>query len=113
MHKGTGALITSWKLVSLFKGEPKISYYAEATGTLYVYEDRLEFKIRKAMHKEDNDSLLIYPLSQIAQLRLGKYGIVYNTLVVVLCDGTKISICPVTPGSSAPQAVIDSLKAYL
>ena len=126
-RKGTGALITSWKLASLYKGEPTVGV-AQATGTFSVYDDRLEFKkilgnslggtfglvgMAVAKKKANEDPLLIYPLGQITQLRLGKYGGVYNTLVVVMRDGTKVSICPATPGSSAPQAVIDSLKAYL
>lgn len=126
-RKGTGALITSWKMANLYNGEPTVGY-AQATGTFSVYDDRLEFKkvfanslasafgiigLAIARKKANKDPLIIYPLSQITQLRLGKYAGIYNTLVVVMRDGTKVSICPATPGSSTPQIVLDSLKAYL
>lgn len=127
VSKGTGTLLTTWKMTSLYEGEPTVGF-AKATGPLSVYDDRLEFKKQLgnslggafgligmgiAQSKAKKDPLLIYPLSQIAQLRVGKYGGVYNTLVVVMRDGTTVSFCPATPASAAPQNVIDSLKPYM
>lgn len=125
--KGTGTLLTTWKMASLYEGEPTVGI-AKATGPLSIYDDRLEFK--KTMGnalggafgligmgitqlQANKDSILIYPLGQVAQLRVGKYGGVYNTLVVVMRDGTTVSFCPATPASAAPQNVIDNLKPYM
>lgn len=122
----SGKLITTIK-VSMYEGTPAVGL-AKASGPLSVYNDRIEFKkqmgnslgaafglvgIAVANSKIKNDPLDIYPVGQIAQLRVGKYGGVYNTLVVVLRGGTTISFCPAMPGSSAPQKIIDSLQPYL
>ena len=122
-----GTLLATWKMASLYKGEPKVGV-AKATGPLFIYDDRLEFKktlgnsmgsafgligLGISQLQANKDPLLIYPLSQIMQLRVGKYGGVYNTLVVVMRDGTTVSFCPAVPGSAAPQNVIDSLKPYM
>lgn len=125
--QGVGKLLTTLKMVSLYEGEPKVGI-AKASGPLSVYDDRLEFKkqmgnalggafglvgMAVAQSKVKNDPLLVYPVSQIAQLRVGKYGGVYNTLVVVMKDGTTVSFCPAAPASAAPQSVIDSLSPYM
>lgn len=123
----SGKLITSLKMVSMYEGTPTVGI-AKATGPLSVYDDRIEFKkqmgnalggafglvgMAVAKSKVKNDPIDIYPVSQIAQLRVGKYSGVYNTLVVALRDGTTVSFCPAVPGSSAPQNIIDSLQPYL
>lgn len=123
----SGKLITSLKMVSMYEGTPAVGI-AKAAGPLTVYDDRIEFKkqmgnalggafgligmtVTKSTVRED--PVDIYPVSQIAQLRVGKYGGVYNTLVVVLRDGTTVSFCPAVPGSSVPQNIINSLQPYL
>lgn len=125
--RGTGTLLTTWKMASLYEGEPKVGI-AKATGPLSIYDDRLEFKktmgnalggafgligMGIAQLQANKDPVLIYPLGQVAQLRVGKYGGVYNTLVVVMRYGTTVSFCPATPASAAPQNVIDSLSPYM
>ncbi len=115
------------KMFSLYEGEPTIGI-AKCTGTLTVYGDRLEFKkqlgnavggafglvgmaVSRSRIKED--PLLIFPLSQVLQLRTGKYGGVYNTLVLVMRDGTTVSLCPAVPGSSFPQEIVNRLHPYM
>lgn len=123
----SGRLIASLKMVSMYEGTPTVGI-AKATGPLSIYDDRIEFKktmgnalggafgligMAVAQSKVKNDPINIYPVSQIAELRVGKYSGVYNTLVVVMRDGTTVSFCPAIPGSSEPQNIINSLQPYL
>lgn len=123
----SGSLLINLKMVSMYEGTPTVGF-AKATGPLSVYDDRIEFKkqmgnalggafglvgMAVAKSKVKNDPVDIYPVSQIAQLRVGKYSGVYNTLVVVLRDGTTVSFCPAIPASSEPQNIINSLQPYL
>ena len=123
----SGKLIASLKMVSMYEGTPNLGF-AKATGPLTVYDDRIEFKkqmgnalggafglvgMAVAKSKVKNDPVDIYPVSQIAQLRVGKYSGMYNTLVVVMRDGTTVSFCPAVPGSSEPQNIINNLQPYL
>ena len=123
----SGKLVASLKMVSMYEGTPTLGL-AKATGPLTVYDDRIEFKktmgnaiggafglvgLAVAKSKVKNDPINIYPVSQIAQLRVGKYGGVYNTLVVVMRDGATVSFCPAIPGSSEPQNIINNLQPYL
>lgn len=125
--RGAGTQLTSWKMTSLYEGEPKVGI-AKATGMLTIYDDRLEFKkqmgsalggafgaigMAVAHSKIKSDPVDIYPLSQVAQLRTGKYGGVYNTLVVVLRDGRTVSFCPAAPASSAPENAVRQLTPYI
>lgn len=127
MITASGRLISSFKMFSMYEGTPTVGL-AKASGPLSVYDDRIEFKkhlgnalggafglvgMSVAKNKVKNDPVEIYPLSQIAQLRVGKYGGIYNTLVMVLRDGTTLSFCPAAPGSSTPQNIINSLQPYL
>lgn len=123
----SGKLLASLNLTSKYEGTPSIGI-AKATGTLSVYDDRIEFKkqlgsslggsfgaagMAIAKRKVKKDPVDIYPVSQIAQLRVGKYMSIYNTLVVLLRDGTTVSFCPAVPGSTKPQDIINSLQPYL
>lgn len=123
----SGRLLTSLKMVSMYEGTPTVGL-AKATGPLTIYDDRIEFKktlgnalggafglvgMAVAKNKVKNDPINIYPVSQIAELRVGKYSGVYNTLVVVMRDGTTVSFCPAIPGSSEPQNIINNLQPYL
>lgn len=123
----SGRLLASLKMVSMYEGTPTVGI-AKATGPLSIYDDRIEFKktmgnalggafgligMAVAQNKVKNDPINIYPVSQIAELRVGKYGGVYNTLVVVMRDGTTVSFCPAIPGSSEPQNIINNLQQYL
>ena len=115
------ALLTSLKGVSKYKGTP-LAGYSAASGTLSVYQDRLEFKrktgsalssrggaiglgISKAMAKDD-------PI-EVYELREGKYMGLYNTLAVALKNGEVWSFCPVLPNSSEPKKIIALLKPYM
>ena len=114
------ALLTSLKGVSKYKGTP-LAGYSAASGTLSVYQDRLEFKrktggaiglgISKAMAKDD--PIEVYELEQISELREGKYMGLYNTLAVALKNGEVWSFCPVLPNSSEPKKIIALLKPYM
>lgn len=127
-HKsGSGQLLHTMKMASLYAGEPKVGL-AKATGTLNIYDDRLEFHKKLgssagamfglvgmgvARSQAKKDPVETYPLSQVAQCRLGKYGGVYNTLVAVMKDGTVVSFCPAVPGSSEPKSILELLTPYL
>lgn len=119
--------VAELKLVSMYEGTPTMGI-AKATGTLSVYYDRIEYVkqignafggafglagLAVARSKVKDDPIDIYPVSQISQLSVGKYCGVYNTLVVVLRDGTTVSFCPAVPGSSVPQNIVSSLQPYL
>lgn len=124
---GSGQLLMTFSLVSLYEGEPKMGY-AKASGQLSVYNDRLELKkqlgsalggafgpvgvllARRAVKK---DPVEIYPLSEISSFKVGKYAGVYNTLVLTFKSGKVISLCPPTPKSADPQKIIDQLAPYL
>lgn len=135
----SGKLLASLNLTSKYEGTPNIGI-AKATGTLSVYDDRIEFRKQignpltrsfgsaalkgafgtegmviamRKVRKVTKDPVDIYPVSQIAQLRVGKYMSIYNTLVVLLRDGTTVSFCPAVPGSTKPQDIINSLQPYL
>ncbi len=118
-------LLDKMKMASMYLGEPK-SGYSAASGTLFIYTDRLEFHAQKGSALSSRSSLMgaivnamtkiepitAYPLDQLVELRIGKYLAVYNTLVVVLKDET-LSFCPVIPKSSQPQKILDMLAPYL
>ena len=97
----TSALLTLLKGVSKYKGTP-LAGYSAASGTLSVYQNRLEFKRKRgsalsarggaiglglsaAMAKDD--PIEVYELEQISGLREGKYMGLYNTLVVTMKCG--------------------------
>jgi len=124
---GVGNLLHTSKLVSMYAGEPTVGI-AKATGRLSVYDNRLEFKkemgsslggafglvgMAVARSQVKKDPIDVYALDQIANVRLGKYGGIYNTLVVTMKDGGVISFCPGLPGSSEPQTIVTLLQPYL
>lgn len=119
--------ISSYKMISMYEGTPAVGI-AKATGLLNIYSDRIEFEKKSgnalggtlgimgkaiAKNKIKNEMVDVYPVSEIAELRVGKYASVFNTLVVVLHDGDIFSFCPAAPGSSVPQNIIDSLRPYI
>ncbi len=123
----TSALLTLLKGVSKYKGTP-LAGYSAASGTLSVYQNRLEFKRKRgsalsarggtiglglsaAMAKDD--PIEVYELEQISGLREGKYMGLYNTLVVTMKSSEVWSFCPVLPSSSEPKKMIALLKPYM
>ncbi len=123
----SGKLIASLKMVSMYEGTPAVGL-AKATGSLSVYDDRIEFikqlgsalggafgavGMALAKNKIKDDPIDIYPVSQISGLCVGQYCRIYNTLMVTLRDGTTTSFCPALPNSSVPQNIIDGLQPYL
>ncbi len=125
--KATGRLLYPAKQFAMYEGEPTVGI-SKAQGPLTVYDDRIEFKktfgnalassfgllgMALAKKNANKDPQLIIPVSQIAQLRVGSYGGIYKTLVVVQKDGTVISFAPAVPGSSLPQNIIDVLQPYI
>ena len=123
----SGELLVQLKSVSKYKGTPAAGY-SEATGTLSVYIDRLEFKKKMGSALLAGSSVIglglagglarsapveTFELEQISELREGKYMGLYNTLVVAMKNGEIWSFCPILPNSSEPQKIISLLKPYL
>lgn len=115
------------KNISKYKGTP-VAGYSEATGTLLVYHDRLEFKPKSGSATWGRGGIIglgisaalghaapleVFPLGQITELRTGKYMGVYNTLVMSLASGDTWSFCPMVPGSSAPKEIVSALAPSL
>ena len=109
------------------KGTP-LAGYSAASGTLSVYQDRMEFKkktgsalsarggeigLRLSAAVAKDDPIEVYELEQISELREGKYMRLYNTLVVAMKNGEVWSFCPVLPNSSEPKRIIALLKPYM
>ena len=123
----TGRILCQPKQYSMYNGEPTLGF-AKGSGPLTVYDDRLEFKktlgnsaggafgligMAVAKNKANKDPLIIIPVNQIAELRVGSYGGVYKTLVVVEKNHTVTSFAPMMPGSNAPQEIVNALKPYI
>ncbi len=124
----TGRLVSTLKMVSLYDGEPTLGI-AKASGELNAYDNRIEFKkqmgnalgstfglvgmmaARSSALKDGQ--LMTIPVGDIAEVHVGKYGALYNTLVVTKRDGTKMTFCPPAPSSSAPQIIVEALVPYL
>ena len=115
------------KSISKYRGTPMMGY-SESTGTLFVYNDRLEFSskmgnalwaragviglgIAAALGK--STPVEIFEMGQISELREGKYMGVYNTLVVTMKNGETWSFCPALPKSAEPKRIISLLKPYV
>lgn len=122
-----GTLLRTLNMVSMYNGEPTVGVCL-CTGKLSVYNDRIEFKKQMgnpsasalgalgligSVQTGKKGPLMVYPLAQISQLRVGSYMGLYNTLVIVLKDGTVTSFCPITPGSSEPKNIVNNLRAYM
>lgn len=123
----SGRLLKTVNMVSMYKGEPTVGY-AESTGKLLVYDDRIEFKkqfgnalagafglvgLIAASRSVKKDPVDVFPISQISELKVGAYMGLYNTLVIKLKDGTVKSFCPGVPGSSISKDIIELLRLYV
>ena len=128
-NNSLGTVLGSFKRLSKYIGEP-FAANSESSGTLYIYDNRLEFikKMGAAIGvgglvgiiglgisavAARMDSAEIYEFEQISEVRRGKYMGIYNTLVVVLKNGDIYSFCPAIPGSSDPKKIIDLVKPYM
>lgn len=115
------------KNISKYKGTP-VAGYSEATGTLLVYHDRLEFKPKSGSATWGHGGIIglgisaalghsapveVYKIEQITELHEGKYMGIYNTLVMSLANGGTWSFCPVLPGSSVPKEIVSTLAPAL
>ena len=127
MPESGGRLLTVQKLISMYMGEPTVGL-AKASGTLSVYDDRIEFEkqmgnalggafglagLLVARNAAKKEPVVVYSLSDVAEVRVGKYMGVYNTFVVALKNGNIITFCPAIPGSPVPQSIVDVLRPYL
>lgn len=121
--KPQGQLLRSMQMVSLYEGTPTVGI-AKATGKLFIYDDRIEF-IKQFGNSAANMMGLVGMMSaakkaqdelfrpgDVSTLRIGKYGGVYNTLVVSTKAGRTVSFCPGMPGSRAPEEIIRMLSQY-
>lgn len=123
-NTSSGALLRSVKLVSLYEGEPTVGI-AKATGNLNIYDDRIEFAkkmgnsavsmmgvlgIAVAAAKASDE---IFEYRNLAGIRTGKYGGVYNTLVLTTTAGRTVSFVPAVPGSGIPGEIVNLVQPYL
>lgn len=116
-----------WKLASLYKGEPGLGI-AQATGNLSIYHDRLVFEkklgnamgnlgglmgIKIAAKKVKEKPEEVFWFQDVQSVQVGKYGGVYNSLVIHLKSGESWSVVPALPGSSEPQSAVDFVSPSL
>lgn len=121
-----GKLLITQKMISIYKGEPKLGI-AEATGTLLVYDDRIELQkhfgnsagalfglvgMIAAKNKTKENPVLTYRFTEIKSLRCGKYAGALNSLVMDLKDGKTYSLVPATPSQMA-QNIINITSQYI
>ncbi len=119
-------VIRKYSVYSLYYGEPSVGV-SKATGTLVLFNDRLELKkffgnaasgmfgtagaiISYKMAKK-KDFIKYY--SDIAEVRVGKYGGVYNTVVIVMSDGDVFSLCPPIPASNQPYDIVKLINTRI
>lgn len=122
-----GKLMKSLKLVSMYNGTPTIGI-AAATGSLYVYDDRIEFSMKMgnamgsmfglagaviaAKKAKKAGSERIFMFSDLRDVQVGKYGGVYNTLVLRLKNGQVFSLVPGVPGSKEPAEIVQIFTTF-
>lgn len=119
-----GRLLREYKGYSLYDGKPTVGV-AKATGTLRIYNDRIVFEkvlgnaasgifgaigIAIGAGKAKKDPIVTYYYSNITKVEIGKYGGVYNTVVLINNDGRTVTFCPFTPGSSQPDEILKLIK---
>lgn len=112
--------------MSLYEGEPTVAP-SKATGSLVVYDDRIEFDkkwgnsaltslgligVAAAAKKVRQNPVETYYFRDIVAARVGKYMGVYNTLVLQLSSGRTISFAPALPGSGEPQEILSIIRLY-
>lgn len=104
-------------MVSMYNGTPTVGI-SPYTGKLSVYSDRIEFKkllgnaiapIIGALGTK-KDPVEIYPLGQISSVSVGRYAMVYKTLVIQTKDNKTFTFCPAIPNSSEPQRIVGYLQ---
>ena len=114
--------LATFKHINRYIGTP-FGSRAQVAGVLTIFSDRLEFdrKVGQALLALNvvgaivsaSSSAEVYPLEEIAELRVGKYLGVYKTLVVKQKNGDIWSFCPPAPGGSMAQNIINMLKPYM
>lgn len=115
------------KGISKYRGTPVAGYF-EATGTLLIYHDRLEFRKKSDSALWGRSGIVglgisaglarsapveVFQMEQVTELREGKYMGIYNTLVISLANGDTWSFCPALPGSSVPKEIVSTLAPTL
>ena len=119
--KRTGRFLMDLNLMSYYKGEPTLGI-AKATGTLKLYDDRLEFHkmmgnsaasmlgavgiLAAAKQAKKNGSVDVYRYQDIASVKEGRYGGVYRTIVLVMKDGQKHSFAGSLNSGKVQEAVV-------
>ncbi len=126
-HNGRGAFVREFKFYSYYEGQPTLGV-SKATGNLRLYDDRVEYEKtlgsaagnmfglagmavgRKSAKK---DPIINYYYNDIANVKVGKYGGIYNTLVIIVKTGRSFSFCPAVPMSNQPSEIAELIKLYL
>lgn len=120
-NPGYGAQPKKYNMISKYIGEP-VAGISPATGTMYVYEDRLEFHkvlgsalgnafgplgMAMAAKKEKNSSgkVEVYYFQDIQTAYVGKYMAMMPSVVLVLNDGQVFSFTGTFTNQSAANVV--------
>ena len=118
---GSDVLLKPAVKMSFFEGQPALGI-SSANGDLKVYNDRVEFKTTFAnvlmtmfggSGKSSKGEPDIYRYQDIKQVRTGKYGAGYNTVVIEMKSGKVVSFVPPLPGSHVPEELRALIEPYI
>lgn len=104
-------------MASKYDGEPTVGI-AKATGDLILYDDRIEFKrvmgnalgnafglLGMAAAARSTPQQEVYRMSEIASVKLGRYGGMMPTLVLQLKNGSIYSFCGIADSNTIQKAI--------
>ncbi len=126
-HNSRGAFVREFKLYSYYEGQPTVGI-SKSMGTLRLYDNRVEYEksfgnaassmfglagLAVGRKSAKKDPIVNYYYNDIADVKVGKYAGVYNTLVIVMKTGRSFSFCPPVPVSNQPAEIVDLIKLYL
>lgn len=120
----TGKELLRLKMISKYEGEPTVGI-AKGTGTLVIYDDRIEFIPlignalgnafgligRMVMDKKNPPKNDVYPMSSVEEASEGKYAGLMPMLVIRFKTGSTFSFASIADGSGVRNAA-DTIEKY-
>lgn len=116
-----GRFLMELNLMSYYKGEPTLGI-AKATGTVKIYDDRLEFHkkmgnsvasmfgavgmLAAAKQAKKDGAVDVYRYRDMQSAREGRYGGLYHTIVLVMKDGQTHSFAGTLNSGKIQEAVV-------